>query len=307
VSHIELTPDLFEREVAPQEAAEVITRPSLTYWQDAWRRFRKNKLALVALGVLGLITIMAIVGPYMRPYSFSYQDLDHTAEPPNRNHWFGTDELGRDNFVRLWMGARISLFIGIMAALLDMLVGVTYGGISAYFGGWVDDIMQRFIEILYAIPMLLLMILLMVVIGPGLSTMILVMVIGGWVGMARLVRGQIFQLKAQEFVLAARVLGASPSRIIIRHLLPNAMGPIIVSATMTIPGAIFFEAFMSFIGLGIPMPLASWGTLANTGYEYIRLYPWLLIFPGAAIAITMLAFNIVGDALRDALDPRLRQ
>lgn len=307
MADIELTPDLFEREIAPEQAAEALQRPSLTYWQDAWRRFRKNRLATAGLVVLAVIALMAIVGPYMRPYSFSHQDLDHTAEPPNADHWFGTDELGRDNFVRLWMGARVSLFIGVVAALLDLLVGITYGGISAYFGGSVDDIMQRFIEIVYAVPMLLLMILLMVVIGPGLSTMILVMVIGGWVGMARLVRGQILQLKAQEFMLAARILGASPWRMIIRHLLPNTMGPVVISVTMTIPTAIFFEAFMSFIGLGIPMPLASWGTLANTGYEYIQLYPWLLIFPGTAIAITMLAFNIVGDALRDALDPRLRQ
>lgn len=307
MADIELTPDLFQREIAPEQAAEALQRPSLTYWQDAWRRFRKNRLATAGLLVLAVIALMAIVGPYMRPYSFSHQDLDHTAEPPNADHWFGTDELGRDNFVRLWMGARVSLFIGVVAALLDLLVGITYGGVSAYFGGSIDDIMQRFIEIVYAVPMLLLMILLMVVIGPGLSTMILVMVIGGWVGMARLVRGQILQLKAQEFMLAARILGASPWRMIVRHLLPNTMGPVVISVTMTIPTAIFFEAFMSFIGLGIPMPLASWGTLANTGYEYIQLYPWLLIFPGTAIAITMLAFNIVGDALRDALDPRLRQ
>lgn len=304
---MELTPDLFVPEKASQEAAEAIVRPSLTYWQDSWRRLKQNKMAITGLVILIIISLMAIFGPFMTPYTFSQQDLAKTNQPPSRDHWFGTDDLGRDLFTRLWMGARISLFIGVVAAALDLTIGAVYGGISGYFGGTVDDIMMRFVEVMYAVPYLILMILLMVVIGPGLHSIIIALALTGWVGMARLVRGQILQLKEQEFILAARTLGADPWRIIVKHLIPNAMGPILVSVTMSVPGAIFAEAFLSFIGLGVPMPLASWGTLANDGFRMVRLFPWLLIFPASAIAITMLSFYLLGDGLRDALDPRLRK
>ncbi|MGE5653958.1 MAG: ABC transporter permease [Bacillota bacterium] len=303
----ELTPDLFVSEQAAEGLAETIARPSITYWQDAWRRLKANPAAMFGLLVLAVMTIMAIIGPMMLPFEYDYQDIMKIGKPPGGGHWLGTDDLGRDLWVRLWKGARLSLSIGLIAASLDLIIGVIFGGIAGFLGGRFDDIMMRFVEVLYGIPNLLLMIMLSVVLGPGLFTIILVMVVTGWVGMARLVRGQVLQLKEQEYVLAARALGANPWRIILKHLVPNAMGPIIVSVTMSIPGAIFFEAFLSFIGLGVPLPLASWGSLANNGYEFIRLYPWLLIYPASAIAITMLSFNLFGDGLRDALDPRLRR
>jgi oligopeptide transport system permease protein len=210
-------------------------------------------------------------------------------------------------FVRLWFGTRISVFIGVVAAALDLVIGVTYGGISGYFGGVVDDVMMRVVDVLWGIPYLLVVILLLVVMKPGLTSIILAMTITGWTGMARLVRGQILQLKEMEYVLAAKSIGASPRRIIARHLIPNTMGVVMVSLTMTIPGAIFNEAFLSFIGLGVPMPLASLGTLANEGYQVLLVYPHNLIIPAAAISLLILSFNFVGDGLRDALDPRLRQ
>ncbi|MCL4424415.1 MAG: ABC transporter permease [Firmicutes bacterium] len=304
---MELTRELFAPQSAAEGQAEAIHRPSLTYWQDAWRRLKKNKMAMAGLVVLTIMSLMAIIGPHMTPYSYSDQDLQSTVQPPSAKHWLGTDDLGRDQFTRIWMGARVSLFIGLMAALLDLIIGATYGGISGYLGGRVDDIMMRIVEVLYAIPFMILVILLMVIIGGGLFSIILAMSITGWVGMARLVRGQMLQLKEQEFVLAAKTLGADPGRIILRHLIPNTMGPILVSMTMTIPAAIFTEAFLSFIGLGVRMPLASWGTLANDGYNLMRLAPWMLLYPALAIGITMLAFNMFGDGLRDALDPRLRK
>jgi oligopeptide transport system permease protein len=210
-------------------------------------------------------------------------------------------------WVRVWWGARISLFVGITAALIDLAIGVIYGGISAYYGGKVDDIMQRFIEIIYSIPYLLIAILLIMVIGPGLWTIILAYTLIGWVPMARLVRGQVLQLKEQEYVLAARTLGASSARIIFRHLVPNALGLIIVQLTFAIPGAIFFESFLSFLGLGIKVPLASLGSLLSDGVQAIRLYPHRVMIPTIVFSLILLSFNLLGDGLRDALDPKMRK
>ncbi|MCX7570682.1 ABC transporter permease [Tumebacillus sp. DT12] len=293
--------------ISKDQNAERVVRPSMSYWADAWRRLKKNKLAMVGLIVLVVLTILAIIGPFVQPYSYQEQDLVARNQAPNAQHWFGTDDFGRDQWVRIWWGTRISLFIGITAAVLDFTIGVLYGGISAYFGGRVDDIMQRFIEIIYGIPYLILIILLIMVIGPGVFTIILALATTGWVGMARLVRGQILSLKEQEYVLAARTLGASPARIILRHLIPNALGVIIVNATFTVPGAIFAEAFLSFIGLGIKVPLASLGSLLNDGVGSMRNFPWRLIFPSMVFSLIMLSFNLLGDGLRDALDPRLRK
>jgi oligopeptide transport system permease protein len=301
-----VTQDKFK--LAPKDAhAERVVRPSLSYWADAWRRLKKNKLAMVGLIVLALLTIFAIIGPFIQPYDYQTQDLHSRNMGPNIDHWFGTDDFGRDQWVRIWWGTRISLFIGLTAAVLDFTIGIMYGGISAYFGGRVDDIMQRFIEIIYGIPYLILIILLIMVIGPGVFTIILALATTGWVGMARLVRGQILSLKEQEYVLAARTLGASPARIILRHLIPNALGIIIVNVTFTVPAAIFAEAFLSFIGLGIKVPLASLGSLLNDGVGSMRNFPWRLIFPSVVFSLIMLSFNLLGDGLRDALDPRLRK
>lgn len=304
---IEVTRDKFERVGPNIEESQAIVRPSMTYWQDAWRRLKMNKVAMASLIFLIFLGIMAIIGPYLLPYKYSDQNLMMTNRPPSAEHWFGTDYLGRDLFVRTWMGARISLTIGIAAALLDGIIGVIYGGISGYFGGQVDNVMMRIVDILYGIPYLILVILLMLVMGPGIVTIIVAMVMTGWVGMARLVRGQVLQLKEQEFVMAAKTLGASPGRIILKHLIPNTIGPIIVSITFDVPAAIFTEAFLSYIGLGVQPPLASWGTLASDATNVLLLYPYQLFFPAFFISMTMLSFNLLGDGLRDALDPRLRK
>jgi len=286
---------------------ERVVRPSVSYWADAWRRLKKNKLAMFGLVMLSLLSILAIIGPWIQPYDYQTQDYSVLNQSPSANHWFGTDEFGRDLWVRVWWGVRISLFIGIVAAFCEFVVGVLYGGISAYYGGRIDDIMQRFIEVIFGIPYLLIMILLIMVMGSGVSTIIIALAAFGWVGLARLVRGQVLSLKEQEYVLAARTLGASSSRIILRHLIPNAIGIIIVSLTFSVPAAIFAEAFLSFIGLGIKPPLASLGSLVNDGQLVMRNYAYRLLFPAGIFSMIMLSFNLLGDGLRDALDPRLRK
>lgn len=269
-----------------------------------WQRLRQDTPAMLGLGVILLLVMIAIIGPWLSPYSYSDQNLAQANQPPDAGHWFGTDSLGRDLFVRVLYGARISLSIGLTASVINLFIGVIYGGIAGYFGGRVDRIMMNIVDVLYGIPLLLYVILLMVVLQPGLTNIFIALGVAYWLGMARIVRGQILVLKEQEYVLAARSLGAGHWRILFRHLLPNSLGPIIVTMTLAIPEAIFTEAFLSFIGLGVAAPMASWGVLASEGITSLRSYPFQLFFPAAAISITMLAFNFLGDGLRDALDPR---
>lgn len=287
--------------------SEKIEKPSLSFWKDVSIRFRKNKLAMFGIVLLALLVFFAIFGPYMTDYDYAKNDLMSTNKAPSSEHWFGTDDLGRDVFTRTWEGARISLSIGVLAALIDFTIGVLWGGISGYKGGRVDELMMRTADILYGVPYLLLVILLMVVLGQSLGTMILAMTITGWINMSRIVRGQVLSLKNQEYVLASRTLGASLTRIMGKHLIPNTMGPILVTMTLTVPAAIFTEAFLSFLGLGLTPPLASWGTMASDGLPALKYYPWRLFFPATFIALTIFAFNVIGDGLRDALDPRLRK
>ena len=308
VNSTDLTQEDFRKIGANEKQAEEIQRESISAWRDAWERLLKNKLAMVALTVLAIIVLMAIFGPMMSPYDDRTNDLMSTNLPPfTGDHWFGTDDLGRDMFVRTWMGARISLIVGLVAALVDLMIGVIYGGIMGYFGGRVDEIMNNFSEVLYSIPYLLVTILLLVVLKPSLGTIILALTITGWINMSWIVRGEIMQLKNREFVLASRSMGAGSMRLLFRHLLPNAMGPIIVTLTLSVPNAIFSEAFLSFLGLGVQSPAASLGSMVNdalTGWMY---YPWRMLFPAVLISLTMLAFNILGDGLRDALDPKLKK
>jgi oligopeptide transport system permease protein len=289
------------------ESAEAIVRPSVTYWQDAWRRLKQNRLAMVGLWVIVAITLIATIGPMLSPYSYADQSLFDQNMYVSKEHWLGTDDLGRDLLTRIMYGARISLTVGFVASFINLTVGVVYGGISGYYGGRVDNIMMRIVEVLSGIPLLLYVILLMVVLKPGLQNILIALGLVYWLGMARIVRGQILSLKEQDYVLAARTIGADNSRIIYKHLIPNAMGPIIVTATLNIPQAIFTEAFLSFIGLGVNAPMASWGVLANDALPSFRTYPWQLFFPAIAISVTMLAFNFLGDGLRDALDPKQRK
>lgn len=301
------TPAQFEPLEKSGETGFEISRPSTTYWQDAWRRLKANRLAMTGLGILILITLTAIFGPLISPYSYSDQSLITANQSPSGDHWFGTDNLGRDLFIRVVYGARISIAIGIVASMINFFVGVIYGGISGYMGGRVDSIMMRIVDIMYGIPLLLYVIMLMVVLGSGLMNIFVALGLVYWLRMARIVRGQILSLKEQEYVLAAKLVGASTWRILARHLIPNSMGPIIITVTLAIPEAIFTEAFLSFIGLGVAAPMASWGVLASEGAANLRSYPYQLLFPALAISVTMLAFNFLGDGLRDALDPRMRK
>lgn len=286
---------------------DVINRPSTTLWQDAWRRFKMNPLAMAGLYVLGIIVLIAIFGPFFSKYNYYTNDLMNSRLTPSLAHPFGTDELGRDILTRVIFGLRISLLIGFGSVLINLTIGIFYGGISGYFGGRVDNVMQRIIDIIYSVPDLLYVILLMVTLGAGLQNIFIVMGLVNWVPMARIIRGQILALREQEFVLAARTLGADTKRILMKHLLPNSIGQIIVVAALQIPSAIFLEAFLSFIGLGIQPPMVSLGFMAAEGRMNIPSFPFALFFPAGTIAILMLAFNFVGDGLRDAFDPKMRK
>lgn len=289
-------------------SGDIIARPKVSYWADAWRRFRENKIALVALIILVIMVIMVIIGPGISGYNFEQMNTDEINQLPSAEHWFGTDDLGRDLFARVFQGGRVSLTIGIVGAVVASVVGSIYGGIASYFGGIVDDIMMRIVEVLLSIPYLLTVILISVVTdSKSIGTMMLALVLTGWCGIARLVRGQMLQLKSQEYILAANALGVSPIKTIMRHMIPNTLGMIIVAITFDIPGYIFSEAFLSYVGLGVQPPDTSWGALASAAQQNFMFYPYQLFFPSLMIALTMLGFTLLGDGLRDALDPKLRK
>lgn len=269
-----------------------------------WQKFRTNRLGISALYFLGLIILMAMLGPSLSGYSYDQMHLTVKNAPPSLTFWFGTDELGRDLFTRVWHGARISLLIGLIAALIDIAIGFAWGATAALAGGKVDETMMRIADILYAVPYLLIVILLMVFLGPGVFSILAALTVIGWITMARLIRAKIMHLKTQEFVVAASALGASSWHILKVHLIPNSLGTIIATLTLTIPSAIFAEAFLSFLGLGIQAPVASWGTLINDGLSALYYYPWRLFFPSLLTSLTLLAFNCLGEALRDAADFR---
>lgn len=290
-------------------SGDIIARPKVGYWADAWRRFRENKIALVALIILVLMVIMVIFGPAISGYNFEQMDTSAINQTPNAQHWFGTDSLGRDLFARVWQAGRVSLAIGIVGAVVASVVGSIYGGIASYFGGIVDDIMMRIVEVLLSIPYLIIVILISVVTdSKSMGTMMLALTLTGWCGIARLVRGQMLQLKSQEYVLAAKLwvylhLKSTCANIDSK----NTLGIIIVAITFDIPGYIFSEAFLSYIGLGIQPPDTSWGALASAAQQNFMFYPYQLFFPSIMIALTMLSFTLLGDGLRDALDPKLRK
>lgn len=304
---IELNKEKFKIIGCENTDADKILRPNLTFWQDAWRRLKKNKVAMISLYILAIITLMCIIGPYLDGIKYSEQHKGMLDLKPNSKYWFGTDQLGRDLFSRLWMGGRVSIEIGIIGTIVEVVVGCLYGGISGYVGGITDEIMMRVIEILSSIPGMIIIILLSVVLGKGMVPLIIAMTVTGWVGLARMIRGQTMQLRESEYVLAAQALGADSGRIITRHLLPNTLGIVIIYAAMDVPGFIFGEAFLSFIGLGIQPPDTSWGALISYGQQSFEFYPHELLFPAIVMSIYMLAFNLFGDGLRDAFDPKLRQ
>lgn len=302
--NLKLTPDLFEPLDSSEKNAEKISYESKTYFQDAWGRFKKNKLALIGLAFLVFMLVVCIVIPIVSPYAYDAQDVANRYAPPSMAHPFGTDDFGRDSLVRLCMGGRISLAVGFAGATVCLLIGVIYGSIAGYVGGKVDMLMMRFVDMMYSIPDMLYIIIVVVVFGNNFATIILGICISSWMGMARQVRTQVMTLKEQEFSLAAFVLGASKPRIMFKHLLINSMGPIIVTVSLLVPSVIFYESFLGFLGIGLSVPQASWGTLANDARGLITAQPLQIMLPVLAICLTMLALNFIGDGLGDALDPK---
>ena len=323
--HIPPEMAIAETDVRPEEAGEFVRGTSL--WRDAWRRLLKNKLAVFGLVVVIIITIASILGPAIIKRTFGFtpdyipshdiklaRSYPPFTGPDGEFSWLhpmGTDNAGRDQLARVLQGGQISLLVAIIATLVSLVIGVTYGAIAGYFGGRLDNVMMRFVDVLYSLPYVILVIVLLSMFRsqtPQGQLVLLFIAIGSvsWLTMARIVRGQVLSLKNQEFVLAARATGVSGPRIIFRHLIPNTLGPVIVYATLTIPQIMLTEAFLSFLGFGVQAPLASWGSLASDGIQNIAIFPWQLIFPGVTMALTLFSLNFLGDGLRDALDPQMR-
>ena len=303
----ELTPDKFKIIGFSQEDANRIDRPTISYWQDAWRRLKKNPVAMASMIVLGILIVMVIVGPIIRGYDYETMNVAEKNLGPSSKYWFGTDNLGRDLFSRIWVGARASLIIALVATALKLVFGTVYGALMAHFCGWVDEILMRIIEVLNSIPSMLLTILIMLVLGNNLFSLLVALSITAWCNTARQVRGMIKQLRESEYVYAAEVLGAKPVRIIVKHYIPNMLGILILDTATAIPSFIFTEAGLSFLGIGLQAPEISLGVLISMGQQNMDFYPSQLFFPCLILCVIVMAFNLLGDGLRDALDPRLRQ
>ena len=274
-------------------------------WRDAWRRLRKNRLAVAGAVILAVVVLVAVFGPWCSPYTYAEQDIALGASPPSSGHWLGTDPLGRDLLTRLFYGGRVSLLVGLAATGVSLLIGVIYGATAGFLGGRADNLMMRVVDILYALPFTIFVIILMVFFGRNFLFLFLAIGAVEWLTMARIVRGQVLSLREKEFISATVLMGFSRTRILLGHLIPNALGPIIVYATLTVPRVMLLEAFLSFLGLGVQPPLSSWGVLIKEGADTMEVYPWLLVFPSVALSLTLFSLNFLGDGLRDALDPRI--
>lgn len=281
---------------------EFVAIESRTYFQDTWSRFKKNKLAMASLVFLAVMVLLAVFVPVVSPYTYDEMDMAQINALPNASHWLGTDKFGRDILVRIMCGARISLTVGFAAAILNLVIGVTYGMICGYVGGKTDMILMRLVDIIYSVPILLYVILAMLIFGSNIFSMLIAIGISSWVGMARLVRGQVQSLKEQEYAQAAFVIGAGKGRIMFKHLFVNCLGPIIVEMTLMVPTAIFTEAFLAFVGVGISIPQASWGTMANEARSLLQTQPLQMVWPVLAICLTMFSLNFIGDGLNEALN-----
>ena len=298
---------LFRKLSKEEKNDEFIAIENQTFFQSVKKEFKKNKRAVFGLIVLLTVLLLAIFGPLFSPYTYDQQNMALRNAPPSAAHFFGTDKMGRDIFVRILYGARISLGVGLMAAIVNLILGTIYGGIAGYAGGKTDMIMMRIVDIIYSVPSMLYIVLIMLWLGAGVTSIMIGISITCWIGMARIVRQEVKSLKEQEFTMAAYVLGASPKRILLKHLLVNAMGPITVNVTLQVPQAIFTEAWLSFLGVGISAPKASWGTLCEAARELIQVYPMQTIYPLVAICITIISFNFVGEGLERALDPKRKR
>ncbi|OUQ45897.1 diguanylate cyclase [Drancourtella sp. An12] len=301
------TEDLFERIGTEGLSGEELGAKSLTYWADVWRRFKANKLAIFGLILLIAIILLLFLGPTISGKDYQYINADIKNQGPSAEHWFGTDDMGRDLFTRVCVGGRISIYIGLCCTAVMFVIGALAGALAGLKGGLVDDIIMRLCELIGNLPYLIIVTILSMVMGRSLFSLVFAMSLTAWVGTARMVRGQILQIKEQDYVQAAKALGASTGRIIIKHLLPNTLGIIMVDITMSIPGFVFSEAFLSYIGLGVRPPETSWGALASAGQQQLMFYPHQLFFPCLMIVLTMLSFHLIGDGLSDALDPKLRK
>lgn len=274
-------------------------------WSDAWRRLLANKAAVAGGLILLFLIVLAVFAPWIAPHSYSYQNLELGAQPPSSNFLLGTDTLGRDLFSRILYGARVSLLVGFVATGVALIIGVSWGIIAGYFGGKIDSVMMRIVDVLYGLPFIIFIILLMVIFGRNIWLLFAAIGAVEWLTMARIVRGQVLSIKNQEYVLAAQAMGVTNMQMFRKHIFPNILGPIAVYATLTIPQVMLLEAFLSFLGLGIQPPMSSWGTLIRYGVESMEEYSWLLIYPGLTFTITLFALNFFGDGLRDALDPKI--
>jgi oligopeptide transport system permease protein len=290
-------PEIAERSVRETERGSSL-------WKDAWQRLRKNRLATAGGITLVLIVALCVLGPIISPFGYEEQNLADTFHPPGAQHWMGTDQLGRDLLVRVMTGGRISITVGLVATFVALTIGVTYGAIAGYLGGKIDALMMRVVDILYALPFTIFVILLMVFFGRNIFLLFFAIGAVEWLTMARIVRGEVIAIKKMEYVEAARAMGIGRRRIIVRHILPNILGPIIVYTTLTIPAVMLLEAFLSFLGLGVQPPMSSWGVLIKDGAEKMEEFWWLLVFPGTLFSLTLFSLNFLGDGLRDALDVR---
>jgi oligopeptide transport system permease protein len=282
--------------------------PGRSLWVDAWHRLLKNRAAVVSGVIMAVLVLLVVFGPLLLPWEADFTDWDHTATPPSlaNGHWFGTDAVGRDILVRTLEGGRISLLVGLVATLVSLAIGVTYGAVAGYYGGMTDRVMMRVVDIIYALPFMFFVILLMVVFGRHIVLIFVAIGAVNWLDMARIVRGQTLSLKNMEFVEAARACGVDHHSIIRRHIVPNLLGVVMVYVTLTIPQVILVESFLSFLGLGVQEPMSSWGALVNDGAQDMESAPWTLIFPAAFLTVTLYCFNYIGDGMRDALDPKDR-
>ncbi len=308
MENLKMNNKFFEKATDNFKEAESIKRPSISYWKDVWTRLKKNRLAMLGLCTLSTLILIAFLGTFVKGGDYAFQDYTAVYAKPSGKYFLGTDATGRDEFTRLCVGTLISLSIGLSATCVNLTIGVLVGGISGLKGGKVDTVLMRIAEILYAIPFMLIAILLMLVFGASIFSMIVSLTVTSWVPMARLVRGQVLQIKQLEFVHASQAFGAETGWVLLKHLIPNAMGPIIVNVTLHVPAVIFSEATLSYLGLGIPAPLPSLGTMSSDALQALLIGQWqLLFYPAITICLIMFSFNVLGDGLRDALDPKLRK
>jgi len=294
------------RELAVPESLDAVPH-GVSLWQDAWQRLKRNRLAMFGLVFLSLMILLCLLAPWLTPYGYEQQNLRMGAQPPSAAHWFGTDTFGRDMLTRVLYGGRLSLAVGFIATAVALVIGVSYGALAGYAGGRVDALMMRLVDILYALPFMIFIVLLMVVFGRNLILLFLAIGAVEWLTMARIVRGQTLSLKRKEFIEAAQALGVSTPRILLRHIVPNLLGIVVVYVTLTVPKVILVESFLSFLGLGVQEPYTSWGALVNEGAQDMEYAPWTLVFPAVFLAATLFCLNFLGDGLRDALDPKDRR